>query len=161
MFVWRAAAILQQLAKHMPQTHAAIAEIAKAWRTPARDEKLAAIYPSLLRISIDFAVMERADKVLVVELGCHWVDVGSWPAIEAVIQADADGNISAGGQVMHLGSRGNITVTDGGHLIATIGVDDLVIVHSPDATLICTKRDTQAIKELVDNVSRAYGEKYL
>jgi mannose-1-phosphate guanylyltransferase len=161
MFVWRSATILQQLAKHLPQSHAAIGEIAKAWRTDAREDKLANIYPSLLRISIDFAVMERADRVLVVELGCHWVDVGSWPAIEAIIQADANGNISAMGPVMHLGSRGNIAVTDSGHLIATIGVDDLVIVHSPDATLICTKRDSQAIKELVDNVSRAYGEKYL
>jgi hypothetical protein len=62
---------------------------------------------------------------------------------------------------MHLGSRGNIVVSEDKHLIATIGVDDLVIVHSPDATLICTKRDATGIKELVDNVQGEYGEEYL
>lgn len=161
LFAWRASAVLKQLAKHLPQSHAAIGEIAAAWRTPQREAKLAAIYPTLLRISIDFAVMERADRVIMVELNCHWVDVGSWPAMESVIQADADGNVTAAQRVLHLGSRGNIVVSADDHLIATIGVDDLVIVHSPDATLICTRRDCQAIKELVDNVAQTHGEKYL
>ncbi|MEK6799727.1 MAG: mannose-1-phosphate guanylyltransferase [Planctomycetota bacterium] len=161
MFVWKADTILEQLRKNMPQSHTAITSIAEAWGTRDQTAKLAATYPTLMRISIDFAVMEHADRVIVVELECHWVDVGSWPAIEAVIQADADGNVSACEQVIHLGSRGNIVVSGEKHLIATIGVDDLVIVHSPDATLICTKRDAQGIKELVDNVRQRYGEEYL
>ena len=61
---------------------------------------------------------------------------------------------------MHLGSRGNIVVSEGKHLIATIGVDDLVIVHAPDATLICTRRDAQSIKELVANLSKQFGDEY-
>jgi mannose-1-phosphate guanylyltransferase len=104
--------------------------------------------------------MERADRVLVVEMGCHWVDVGSWPAIESVVHADQDGNVSACPRVLHLGSRGNIVVSEDKHLIATIGVDDLVIVHSPDATLICTRRDTQGIKELADMIRQQFGEEY-
>jgi len=106
-------------------------------------------------------VMERAEKVFVVEMDCHWVDVGSWPAIESVINADADGNVSACKRAVHLGSRGNIVVSEDNHLIATIGVDDLVIIHSNDATLICKKRDSQGIKELVDNISQEYGKEYL
>lgn len=160
MFAWRASTILNQLKKHLPQSHASILEIAAAWRSDARQSKLESIYPTLMRISIDFAVMERADRVLVVEMGCHWVDVGSWPAIESVIHADGDGNVSACGRVIHLGSRGNIVVCEDKHLIATIGIDDLVIVHSPDATLICTRRDAQGIKELVDNVRQRYGDEY-
>lgn len=160
MFAWRASAILGQLQKHLPGTHDAVQEIASAWRTPQRDEKLNKLYPGLMKISIDFAVMERADRALIVEMGCHWVDVGSWPAFEAVVEADRDGNVEAAKRVLHLGSRGNIVVSEDEHLIATIGVDDLVIVHSKDATLICTKRDTQCIKELVDNVSRKYGDAY-
>jgi mannose-1-phosphate guanylyltransferase len=113
-----------------------------------------------MKISIDFAVMEHAKKVLLVELGCHWVDVGSWPAIESVIEADEDGNVGVCEHSIHLGSRGNIVVSEQDHLIATIGVDDLVIVHSPDATLICKRRDAQGIKELVDNVRSKYGNKY-
>lgn len=161
MFVWRASTILDQIKKHLPPSHAAICEIAKAWHSDERQQKLESLYPTLMKISIDFAVMERADRVLVVEMGCHWVDVGSWPAIEAVIQGDADGNVAACDRVMHRGSRGNIVVSEDKHLIATIGVDDLVIVHSPDATLICKRRDAQGIKELVDNVHQEYGEEYV
>lgn len=160
MFAWRATAILEQIKKHIPQTYDSVCEIASIKDLKKRKAKLAELYPSLMRISIDFAVMERADRVLAVELGCHWVDVGSWPAIESIIEADADGNVSACEHVMHLGSRGNIVVSEEKHLIATIGVDDLVIVHSPDATLICKRRDAQGIKELVSNLHEMYGEKY-
>lgn len=162
MFVWRAETILRQLSKHLPQSHVAVLELASVWGTDSGRRRLQEIYPTLLRISIDFAVLERAENVMVVEMDCHWVDVGSWPALEAVVHADGDGNINvnAAGQTMHLGSRGNIVVSDEGHLIATIGVDDLVIAHSSDATLICTKRDATGIKELLDNIKRQFGERY-
>ena len=160
MFVWRASTILEQIEKHLPQTHAAVGEIARAWDTPQRGEKLGTLYPSLMRISIDFAVMERADRVLAVEMDCHWVDVGSWPALESVVAADDQGNVSACSDVLHLASRGNIAVSEQKHLIATIGVDDLVIVHSPDATLICKKRDAHGIKELFENIKQKFGDEY-
>ena len=161
MFAWRASAILDQLKQHLPQTLAAVTEIAAAWGTDAQQQKIESLYPNLMKISIDFAVMERAERVFVVEMDCHWVDVGSWPAIESVIGADGDGNVSACSRVAHLGSRGTIVVSEDDHLITTIGVDDLVIVHSKDATLICKKRDAQSIKELVDNISREFGDTYL
>lgn len=161
MFAWRADTILDQLKKHLPQSYAAICEIADAWSTERRQQKLDSLYPTLTKISIDFAVMERAERVLVVEMDCHWIDVGSWPALESVIQADGDRNVSTGGNAIHLGSRGNIVASQEDHLIATIGVDDLVIVHSPDATLVCSKRDAQRIKELVDNIREKLGEQYL
>ncbi len=160
MFVWRAKAITDQLAAHLPQTEEAVRRLAAEWDAPGRDELLAKVYPGLLKISIDFAVMERAQRVLVVEMDCNWVDVGSWPSMEAVIEADGEGNVSACSNVVHLGSRGNVVVSIDDHLIATIGVDDLVIVHAPQATLICTKRDANSIKELVDKVRTRYGEKY-
>ena len=161
MFTWRTSTILEQLEMHLPQSYEAVCEIADAWATEERQQKLESLYPNLMKISIDFAVMERAERVQVVEMGCQWVDVGAWPAIESVVNADADGNVSACPTVIHLGSRGNIVVSEEKHLIATIGVDDLVIVHSPDATLICTKRDAAGIKELVDNVGTEFGEAYL
>lgn len=160
MFAWQASTVLSQLEKHLPQSHQALSEIAAAWSTDQRQQKLESLYPNLMRISIDFAVMEHADRVLVVEMDCQWLDVGAWPAVESVVQADDDANVSACDNVIHLGSRGNIVVSEEKHLIATIGVDDLVIVHSPDATLICTKRDAQSIKELVDNIRSQYGDKY-
>lgn len=161
MFTWQASTILEELKKNLPQTYDSIMAIAAAWSTDERQSKLESLYPDLMKISVDFAVMERAQRVLVVELGCHWVDVGSWPAIESVIHAESDDNVSACTNVVHLGSRGNIVVSEEKHLIATIGVNDLVIVHSPDATLICKKRDANGIKELVDNVRSRFGDEYL
>lgn len=161
MFAWRTSTILGQLKEHLPATHQAVVEIADAWNTDRRAAALERIYPTLMKISIDFAVLERAEHVLTVELDCHWVDVGSWPALEWVIQGDADENVSTAAEATHLGSRGCIVVSEQKHLIATIGVTDLVIVHSPDATLICKKRDVKSIKELVDNIRTQFGEQYL
>ncbi len=161
MFAWRADTVLGQLEKYLPQSHDALREVARAWQTEERQQKLQTVYPSLMKISVDFAVMEQADHVMLVEMDCHWVDVGSWPAVETVVQADNDHNVAACQHVIHLASRGNIVVSEDKHLIATIGVDDLVIVHSPDATLICTKRDAQSIRELVDNVEEQFGDQFL
>jgi mannose-1-phosphate guanylyltransferase len=113
-----------------------------------------------MKISVDFAVMEQAPQVLMVEMDCNWVDLGSWTALKAVIGADNDDNVIAAQRTVNLGSSGNVLVSEGDHLIATIGVEDLVIVHSQDATLICSKRDAQGLKELVNKVREKYGEQY-
>ena len=160
MFAWRADTILGEIQRHLPASYEPIREMGKAWSTDARQQIIERIYPSLMKISIDFAVMEKAEHVLAVEMDCHWVDVGSWPAIETVVSADADGNVNACPRSMHLASRGNIVVSEQEHLIATIGVDDLVIIHAPDATLVCKRRDASAIKELVGNIHEKYGDTY-
>ena len=160
MFAWKASTILGELEKHLRDSYTAVTEIAAGWHGDAGRERLDRLYPQLPKISIDYAVMDKAERVLVVEMGCDWLDVGSWPALEAVIQADPDANVSACDRVMHLGSHGNIVVSEDRHLIATIGVEDLVIVHSPDATLVCKRGDAQGIKELVENVHQEYGPEY-
>jgi len=161
MFAWRVDTILDQIKKRLPRSHQGVCEIAAAWETPQRDARLGAVYPQLKKISIDFAVMEHAPRVLVVEMDCDWVDVGSWAALEAVIGTDDEGNVLAAERAVNLGSHGTILVSEDDHLIATIGLDDLVVVHSPDATLICSKRDAQRLKELVGEVRAQYGEHYL
>lgn len=161
MFAWRADTILGQLKKHLPQSHDALRELGQAWDTPRREERLRQLYPTLMKISVDFAIMERADCVEVVEMDCHWVDVGAWTAMESLVDSDALGNVVVCPSHICLGSRGNILVSEEDHLIATIGVDDLVIVHSPDATLICTKRDAQGIKELVDKLRKDFEGRFL
>jgi mannose-1-phosphate guanylyltransferase len=160
MFVWRAKTILEELRKQLPATYEAVRDIAVAWDGPEGDALLRRLYPTLMKISIDFAVMERAARVIVIEMDCHWVDAGSWPALESLVDPDAQGNVSACHRVVHLGSRGNIVACEDDHLIATLGVDDLVIVHAPDVTLICTRRDASSIKELVDKVVEKYGDQY-
>ncbi len=131
-------------------------EIAADWDTPRRGAKLEAVYPHLPKISIDFAVMEKAPRVLVLEMDCKWVDLGSWAALEGVIDADADGNVIAAPRTVTLNARNNVLVSEDDHLIAAFGVEDLVVIHSADATLVCRKQDAQALKELVTKVTDRY-----
>jgi len=160
MFAWRADTILAQLKQHLPASYEAVLEIAEVWGTDKQDEVLARIYPNLKKISIDFAVMEHAPRVLVVEMDCRWLDVGSWPALAEVVKPDSQSNIPAAQRVVNLRSHGNVVVSEEEHLIATIGVEDLVIVHAPDATLICHKSEAAAVKELFELVKERFGEDY-
>ena len=156
MFTWRVDTILDQLKQHLPETHTGVTEIAADWDTPRRGAKLEAVYPHLPKISIDFAVMEKAPRVLVLEMDCKWVDLGSWAALEGVIDADADGNVIAAPRTVTLNARNNVLVSEDDHLIAAFGVEDLVVIHSADATLVCRKQDAQALKELVTKVTDRY-----
>ncbi|MBI5725754.1 MAG: mannose-1-phosphate guanylyltransferase [Planctomycetes bacterium] len=161
MFVWQVQAIRQAIEKFLPDTGRRLQPVCDAVRQ-GRDiaEILKAAYPSLQKISIDYAVMEKAPKVLAVELDCQWLDVGSWPALEAVLGTDKSGNVAAAVNTACLDSTGNIMVAEDGHLIALLGVRDLVVVHSKDATLVCPKDQAQHLKKLVDQIEKDFGSKF-
>ncbi len=161
MFVWRVDTILEQLRQHLPASYDSLMELAGAWDSPERDDALSRVYPALEKISIDYAVMERAPRVLVVELDCHWVDVGSWTSLEHVLRPDENGNVTAGGRSVHMTSGGTVTVSEEDHLIATLGVRDLVIVHTADATLVAHKDQAQQLKDLVACLRGRFGDQYL
>lgn len=162
MFAWRLETILQAIEQHLPESYPALMKLGEAWGTPSWSALADELYPRLRKISVDFAILEKAERVLVVELDCRWLDVGSWSALGTVLGSDAEGNIQTGRRVIHLGSKGIIAATeDEHHLIATIGVEDLVIVHSRDATLVCRKGEVQAIRELVQAVEAQLGDDHL
>ena len=106
--------------------------------------------------------MEKAPKVLMVELKCDWLDVGSWPALESVCDLDESGNVVIADNTILQDCLRNIVVSDDGdHMLAILGVDDCIVVHSHDATLVCNKSDAQRLKELVTLIERQYGKKYV
>jgi mannose-1-phosphate guanylyltransferase len=160
IFVWRAAAVLEELRLQQPSLHDAVRRIAEAWDTPRRDSVLRQEYEALPKVSIDYAVMEHAREVLVVKAPYRWDDVGSWLALERMNPQDAEHNTVL---AMHCGLKTNhcIIVGDAGKLIATIGVSNLVIVQDGDATLIADRRDEGTVKQLVDLLKKKGLEKYL
>jgi len=160
MFVWRVDTILAQVREHLPASHAGIERIIQAWDGPERDVRLAEVYPQLEKVSIDYAVMERAPRVLMVELDAQWLDVGSWTALGAVVGSDSSGNVAAAVRSCCVESRGNVVVSEDDHLIATLGVDNLVIVHSPDATLVCSRDAAARLKDLVARIDEQHGDRY-
>ena len=154
MFAWRAESVLRELQRELPQTHDAARAIA------ADPSCAAAQYEKLRKISIDFAVMEKARDVLVVEMDVRWLDVGSWPALRDVLPADAAGNVFAAANAAVIDAGRCIMVSESGHLLAAIGVEDLVIVHSPDATLVCRRDQAERIKSLLEQLGGRFGQRY-
>jgi mannose-1-phosphate guanylyltransferase len=152
MFVWRTPTILDLLARLVPRAHEMGAKLGGIWGTEAGRQWARSVYPTLDRVSIDVAVMEKAPRVLMVEMDASWMDVGSWTALASVIGADAGGNTVSGARFVQVDSTNNVVVAEDGHTVAAIGVNDLVVVHSADATLVCRKDEAQRIKQLMDQV---------
>ncbi|HUT01955.1 MAG TPA: sugar phosphate nucleotidyltransferase [Phycisphaerae bacterium] len=160
MFVWTLGAIRSALNEFLPDSMRRLAPVGRAARE-GHDLAacLAEAYPNLQKISIDYAVMEKAPKVLMVELRCDWLDVGSWPALENVLELDEGRNAVVARNTVLMDSSRNVIISEGDHLLAVLGMDDCIVVHSPDATLVCNRSDSQRLKDLVDAVEAAYGKK--
>lgn len=161
MFVWRVDAIADAMALHAPLLWAALDAIRTGLHSGADlDALLEASYPEIPRISVDYAIMEKAAAVRVVKATFDWDDVGEWPAIERHVPADAAGNVVRGSVHVEEGS-GNIVLSGSGHTLALLGVDDLIVVHTPDATLICSKERAQEIKALVKHLGEDVDLRHL
>jgi mannose-1-phosphate guanylyltransferase len=167
MFVWRCDTVLNELSAHLPQSYRGLVQIAQTWDSPRRDAVLKEVYPELPKISIDYAVMEPASQgrgkaqVTVVEMPVQWLDVGSWPALAETLQTDGHNNATAAEVCVLVDSDDNIVISeDPAHLITTVGISDMIIVHTRDATLVCPKSEAQRVKELVARVREKYGERY-
>jgi mannose-1-phosphate guanylyltransferase len=160
IFLWRARTILDALATHRPRLAESLRRVGKALGTPAEAETIAREYPEMEKIPIDKAVMEKAANVRVLEVIYDWSDVGDWRALTSLISPDAQGN-TLQGHVLTRDTTGTIVVSDDGGLIATLGVDDLVIVQSGGATLVAKKDQLDKLKALVEGLDRAGHGSYL
>jgi mannose-1-phosphate guanylyltransferase len=161
IFVWRAATILNALKEQKPALHAAVCRIADAWDTPRRQEVLRKEFESVEKISIDFAVMEKAKEVLVVEAPYRWDDVGSWLALERMNPQDSDSNTVLAPSHVGLKTNNCVIVGEQGKLITTIGVKDLLIIQDGDSLLIADRSDEGTVKQLVDELKKRKLEKHL
>ena len=164
MFVWRAQTVLDALAEHLPESAAGLAAIVAAPVGPQRDAVLAEVFPTLPKISVDYAVLEPAatepGRVAVVDLDVDWLDVGSWPALAHTLDHDSAGNAVRGLTVL-LDSTGNIVLSDDPeHLVALVGVRDSVVVHTADVTMVCPAADAERVKELLALVTAERGSAF-
>lgn len=153
IFVWNAKTIRTLMERFCPEIHAAAQKIAAAWETSKQESVFRETYESLKKISIDYAVMERAPEVAMVEAPFRWDDVGSWLALERTQPRNAEGNVVLG-QHLEIDSSNCVVVAEGKQLVATIGVNDLIIVHTPDVTLVARREDEQAVKRLQEMLAR-------
>lgn len=151
MFLWRADVLRAAFDRHVPALRDLLDRVAACPRISALRRRLAAWYEPLPRISIDYALMEKADRIAMVEAAFSWDDVGDWPALARHFPADSRGNVVIG-EGIAVEADGTIVVSSAGHLTALLGVRDLVVVQAPGVTLVCTRERAQEVKKVVQKL---------
>jgi mannose-1-phosphate guanylyltransferase len=145
MFVWAVPTVLSEFNRHAPELALFIAQVS----TPGRFEQaLGEKFVALPKISFDYAIMEKADRVLVVEASFDWDDVGSWQAVASYFKNDDEGN-AANCDITALDSSNNIVFDQDGTKIALLGVHNLIVVRTGDALLVCHRHQAEKIKNLI------------
>lgn len=160
IFVWRADTILEALAARQPECLEHLRRIVAAWDTPRRDEVFATEFAAIKGISIDYAVLEHARDVVVMEAPFAWDDLGGWSAVARQRGVDAQGNTIVG---RHIGIDSSRTIVhaDEGHLVVTMGLEDMLVVHTPDATLVAHRRCEEAVRKVVAELEKRGWTEYL
>ena len=159
MFVWRAATILEEIRRHQPALARGIDHIGRLMEQKAPRSIIDDTYRGLPSISIDNGVMERSDKAAMVPVAFKWSDVGSWGSLDEVAAKDKAGNV-VGGRVIDIGSQRSVVYGDR-RVVATIGLTDMVVVDTPDATLVCPKSRAQDVKRIVDILKQQGAPEHL
>jgi mannose-1-phosphate guanylyltransferase len=158
IFVWRASTILDALEKHEPEMFGRLATIAAATDRADFAQVFRQQFEAICGKSIDYAVMEHAQDIVIVEAPFAWDDVGSWQAIARLQPRDASGNTVVG---KHLGVRTSDSIirSSDDHLVVTLGLRNCIVVHTPDATLVANRDDEESVRELVQLIQdRGWGE---
>jgi mannose-1-phosphate guanylyltransferase len=169
MFVWRVGVFLGELARQRPDLYAGVVRVAEAWDTRQRDEVLGEIWPTLEKISVDYAVMEGASErglVATVPGDFGWNDIGDYDSLGQVLAGDESGNIvvAASGNkpdVLIRDSTGVMVVAHADRLIALLGLRDVVVVDTQDVVLVCPRDRAQEVKALVDELKERGDARYL
>ncbi len=150
MFVWRVREIMEAFRKYMPGLYALL----EKYDLTKTDDVLA-FYGEVEETSIDYGVMEKAENIAVVEALFDWEDVGSFSSFDRVVDTDENGNVIIGDAVV-LGGKNNIVVSDGG-LVAIYNVQNMVVIHTGDVTLVIPRDDAQHVKKLLKEVRKIEG----
>lgn len=148
MFVWRADTVLRLFETFEPELHAGLMKIKEALGTPVAANVLSEVYPTLKEIAVDNAILERAEKVAVIEADIDWSDIGSWGAMSDVLPTDGNGNL-LNGNVLQIDAKETTVFGGTDRLIALVGVENLAVIETEDAILICPRDQTQRVKDVV------------
>jgi mannose-1-phosphate guanylyltransferase len=163
MFIWKANTVLEEFEKQMPGLYQKLMTIERAWSGDQKEQVLMDVWPTIEPQTIDYGIMEGAEKVAVIparELG--WSDVGSWDSLFDALQKDQDGNIILKGETVTFDTQGTLICEDSAdRMIVTIGIKDLVIIDSGKSILVCDRKDSQNVREVIEYLKQEGREQYL
>jgi len=163
MFVWRAEAILTEIARQMPGLKAALDHLATAWGQPEQEAVFTSEWKQLKPETIDYGIMEKAGKVAVIPAGdLDWSDIGSWDVLFDVLSPDRDGNVVAGsGGHLPLETHNTLVFSIEKKLVVTVGVSDLLVIETGDALLVCHRDHAQQVRQVIEKLKEMGKEEYL
>lgn len=163
MFVWHVDTILAEVERQMPELFKAVTRISSAWDAPNRKEIIEEVWHGLKSQTVDYGIMEKAEKVAVLPAGgLGWSDVGSWDSLFEVLLPDMNGNVSTNAQHLGLDTHNTLVYCgDDQRLVVTIGLDDIVIVDAGDVLMICKVDQSQKVRDVVAHLKKHHQEKYL
>jgi len=161
MFIWTAERVMREFQRQQPAMHAALEAIAASISTAAYAATLERHWPEMTRLSVDYALMERAENVAVIPVDIGWSDVGSWASLYEVLTGDLEGNIMRGERddALRIDTRDTLVISD--RMVVTIGVEKLIIVDTDDALLVCHRDRSQDVREVVERLRATGLEDYL
>lgn len=163
IFVWRVYAFRQALERFQPKLAAALDRIGSLHRVPGWMSEVRDILDPIPAISIDVGIAEPAAaeaRMAVVPLEAGWSDIGSWSALLEALTSARGGDLVASGPHLDRGSR-RVLVHGGDRLVVTVGLEDVIIVDTPDALLVCHRDRAEEIKPVLDEIARTDGDRYL
>ena len=163
MFIWQVSDILAEFELHMPELAGILKEIYQAWDTPQQTFVMEELWPKIKPQTIDYGIMERSERVVVLPAaGLGWNDVGSWDSLFDVLPLDSSGNILLNDPSISIDTQKTLILSDGTErLIATIGVENLVIIDTKDVLLVCRRDDAQKVREAVQRLKETGKTRYL
>lgn len=159
MFIWKASTILKMFKAFLPELYVCVTKIGEAMNTPEEYSVIKEVYPTIPSISVDYGIMEKSDDVLVISGDFGWNDVGSWENMNVIYDEDENGNIIIGNQI-NIDTKNTISYAKK-RLITTVGVENLIIVETDDAILVCDKNRAQDVKQIVDELKASGRKEYL
>jgi mannose-1-phosphate guanylyltransferase len=162
MFIWRVDRILDEFTRQMPSLKERLERIGAAWGSPEQNRVVLSEWPRINPETIDYGIMEHANKVAVLPAGgLDWNDVGSWDSLFDVLLPDEHGNVIVNSEHMGLETRDTLVYSSEKKLVVTIGVENLIIIDSGDALLVCRRDQAQQVRQVIENLRSSKKEDYL
>ena len=161
IFLWSVGSILEAFAKYAPDMEQLFTSPEGVYGTPQEPEFIDTIFPDARSISIDYAIMEKADNVYVETVDIGWSDLGTWNALYEASPGNQDGNVTQGCKVLTSDCSGSMFAVSGDKIIVAAGLKDYIVADNGNALLICPLADEQKIRQIVMEVKDRFGESYV
>lgn len=159
MFIWTTDRVCAEFERQLPETWSKLSQVQQSFGTPQFTQTLAAVWPTVPKETIDYGIMEGADKVAVIPVDIGWNDVGSWASVLDIMEPDEFGNVVIGGRHLAVDTTGSLVKTD--RLVATIGLTNVIIIDTEDSLLVCSRERTQDVKRIVEKLQQEKEHRYL